>query len=120
MIQSVSGAATLFEEHTALMTHGPFTQHQLRHSRLTHAAERGASTPMLMALSGHTSVRCLSKYTKVSAKPSVDGRRDRSRRTTAPMNAKGVVACHGEDFYSGWVCWNPMIMACSPVVNHWS
>ncbi|WP_227997434.1 tyrosine-type recombinase/integrase [Nocardia australiensis] len=41
--------------------------HQLRHSKLTHAAETGASTPMLMALSGHSSVRSLAKYTRVSA-----------------------------------------------------
>jgi integrase/recombinase XerC/integrase/recombinase XerD len=60
-------AATLFEEHTEKMKRGPFTLHQLRHSKLTHAAEAGASTPMLMALSGHTSVRSLAKYTRVSA-----------------------------------------------------
>jgi integrase len=60
-------AAELFETHTAAVTGGPFTLHQLRHSGLTHAAEDGASTPMLMALSGHTSVRSLAKYTKVSA-----------------------------------------------------
>lgn len=60
-------AAELFETHTEHMTRGPFTLHQLRHSRLTHAAEKGASTPMLMALSGHTSVRSLGKYAKVSA-----------------------------------------------------
>jgi integrase/recombinase XerC/integrase/recombinase XerD len=41
-------AATLFEEHTTGMKRGPFT-------------------PMLMALSGHTSVRSLAKYTRVSA-----------------------------------------------------
>ena len=60
-------AATLLEEHTEGMRRGPFTLHQLRHSRPTHAAEKGASTPMLMALSGHTSVRSLVKYAKVSA-----------------------------------------------------
>jgi integrase/recombinase XerC/integrase/recombinase XerD len=60
-------AAALLEHHTAKMKRGPFTLHQLRHSKLTHAAEDGASTPMLMALSGHTSVRSLVKYTKVSA-----------------------------------------------------
>ncbi|WP_328404854.1 tyrosine-type recombinase/integrase [Nocardia sp. NBC_00403] len=60
-------AATLFEEHTTVMKRGPFTLHQLRHSKLTHAAETGASTPMLMALSGHSSVRSLAKYTRVSA-----------------------------------------------------
>jgi len=60
-------AAELFETHTAAIAGGPFSLHQLRHSGLTHAAEDGASTPMLMALSGHTSVRSLAKYTKVSA-----------------------------------------------------
>jgi integrase len=46
---------------------GPFTLHQLRHSRLTHAAEDGASTPMLMRMSGHTSVRSLGRYARPSA-----------------------------------------------------
>jgi integrase len=49
------------------MRRRPFPLHQLRHSRLTHAAGHGASTPMLMALGGHTSVRSLTKYAKVSA-----------------------------------------------------
>lgn len=43
------------------------TLHQLRHSALTHAAEDGASTPMMMALSGHTSVRSLARYARPSA-----------------------------------------------------
>ncbi len=59
-------AAELFEIHTADYDDGPYTLHQLRHSRLTHAAEEGASTPMLMKLSGHTSVRSLAKYARVS------------------------------------------------------
>ncbi|MEU6559227.1 tyrosine-type recombinase/integrase [Nocardia nova] len=59
-------AAELFEEHTAALDGGPYTLHQLRHSRLTHAAEEGASTPVLMTLSGHTSVRSLVKYARVS------------------------------------------------------
>ncbi|MEV0298610.1 hypothetical protein [Nocardia sp. NPDC050710] len=33
---------------------------------MTHAAEDGASTPVLMKLSGHTSVRSLAKYARVS------------------------------------------------------
>jgi integrase/recombinase XerC/integrase/recombinase XerD len=33
---------------------------------LTHAAENCASTPVLMKLSGHTSVRSLAKYARVS------------------------------------------------------
>ncbi|WP_406276861.1 site-specific integrase [Nocardia sp. NBC_00881] len=59
-------AAELFEIHTADYDNGPYTLHQLRHSRLTHAAEDGASTPVLMKLSGHTSVRSLAKYARVS------------------------------------------------------
>ena len=60
-------AAELFEEHTGEFDGGPYTLHQLRHSRLTHAAEDGASTRVLMKLlSGHTSVRSLAKYARVS------------------------------------------------------
>jgi integrase len=59
-------AAELFEDHTTAFEGGPYTLHQLRHSRLTHAAEEGASTPVLMKLSGHTSVRSLAKYARVS------------------------------------------------------
>ncbi|MGE0170984.1 hypothetical protein [Nocardioides sp.] len=55
-------AAEVFEQHTAGLPGGPYTPLQLRHSGLTHAAEDGASTPMLMALSGHTSVRSLARY----------------------------------------------------------
>jgi len=46
---------------------GGYTLHQLRHSALTHGAEDGTSTPMLMARSGHTSVRSLARYARVSA-----------------------------------------------------
>jgi integrase/recombinase XerC/integrase/recombinase XerD len=46
---------------------GGATLHQLRHSALTHDAESGTSTPMLMARSGHTSVRSLARYARVSA-----------------------------------------------------
>jgi len=60
-------AAELFDSHTAGLDGGPFTLHQLRHSALTHAAEDGASTPMLMKMSGHTSVRSLAKYARPSA-----------------------------------------------------
>lgn len=59
-------AAELFETHTTELDDGPYTLHQLRHSRLTHAAEDGASTPILMKLSGHTSVRSLAKYARIS------------------------------------------------------
>jgi integrase/recombinase XerC/integrase/recombinase XerD len=60
-------AAELFEEHTLRVLGEKATLHQLRHSSLTHAAEEGASTPMLMTLSGHTSVRSLAKYARPSA-----------------------------------------------------
>jgi integrase len=46
---------------------GGATLHQLRHSALTHDAEHGASTPMLMAKSGHTSVASLARYARPSA-----------------------------------------------------
>jgi integrase len=60
-------AATLLQEHTTGMRRGRFTLRQLRHSRLTHAAEKGALTPMLMALGGHTSVRSLARYARTSS-----------------------------------------------------
>ena len=51
---SYQQAAALFSEAS-----GGATLHQLRHSALTHDAEDGTGTPMLMARSGHTSVRSL-------------------------------------------------------------
>ncbi|MET8965853.1 hypothetical protein ABZX69_41430 [Streptomyces sp. NPDC004074] len=36
--------------------------HRLRHSALTHDAEGGTSTPMLLARSRHASVRSLERY----------------------------------------------------------
>jgi integrase len=60
-------AAELFEEATTGEHGGPWTLHQLRHSALTHDAENGASTPMLMAKSGHTSVASLARYARPSA-----------------------------------------------------
>jgi integrase len=59
---SYQQAEALFKEAS-----GGATLHQLRHSKLTHEAENGTSAPMLMALSGHTSVRSLAKYARVSA-----------------------------------------------------
>ena len=59
---SYQQAAALFSEAS-----GGATLHQLRHSALTHDAEDGTSMPMLMARSGHTSVRSLAKYARVSA-----------------------------------------------------
>jgi integrase len=53
-----------------LFTHAApgWTLHDLRHSALTHAAEDGMPTPMLMTKSGHASIRTLSRYSR----PSVD------------------------------------------------
>ncbi len=59
---SYQQAAALFSEAS-----GGATLHQLRHSALTHDAELGTGTPMLMARSGHTSVRSLAMYARVSA-----------------------------------------------------
>ena len=58
-----------YQQAEALFTaaSGGATLHQLRHSALTHDAEDGTGTPMLMARSGHTSVRSLAKYARVSA-----------------------------------------------------
>jgi integrase len=59
-------AAALFEDATTGEPGGPWTLHRLRHSALTHAAEDGASTATLLSYSGHTSVRSLSRYARVS------------------------------------------------------
>ncbi|WP_435876958.1 site-specific integrase [Streptomyces acidicola] len=72
-------AEEIFEENTRLLANplaspediedlDGFTLHRLRHSALTHDAEGGTSTPMLLARSRHASVRCLERY----ARPGVD------------------------------------------------
>jgi integrase len=75
-------AAGLFTDATARAPGGPWTLHQLRHSALTHAAEEGASTSTLLAYSGHTSVRSLARYARVSAEAlgSWQAQRDPARR----------------------------------------
>lgn len=45
---------------------GGWTLHQLRHSALTHMAERNVSTPLLMAKSRHSSLRSLERYARPS------------------------------------------------------
>ncbi len=52
-------AAELFSETTP-----GWTLHQLRHSALTHAAEDGTNTPILLARSRHASVRSLERYAR--------------------------------------------------------
>src|ERR1035441_2273464 len=59
---SYQQAEALFSEAS-----GGATLHQLRRSALTHDAEFGTGTPMLMARSGHTSERSLAKYARMSA-----------------------------------------------------
>lgn len=61
---------------------GGATLHQLRHSALTHDAEEGARTPMLMAKSGHTSVASLARYARPSAEALArwQAQRDPARR----------------------------------------
>ncbi len=55
-------AAELFKDAT-----GGWTLHQLRHSALTHAAEDGTNTPILLARSRHASVRSLERYARPGA-----------------------------------------------------
>lgn len=71
-VDQASGRARLCyrqAEHLFKAASGGATLYQLRHSALTHDAEAGASTPMLMAKSGHTSVVSLARY----ARPSAEG-----------------------------------------------
>jgi len=68
-IDSGSGRARLSYSHAEALFRAASsgaTLHQLRHSALTHDAEDGTSAPMLMARSGHTSVRSLVRYARVS------------------------------------------------------
>ncbi|WP_405844813.1 site-specific integrase [Streptomyces platensis] len=72
-------AEEIFEENSRLLANplaspdeiedlDGWTLHRLRHSALTHDAEDGTSTPMLLARSRHASVRSLERY----ARPGVD------------------------------------------------
>jgi integrase len=68
-IDPASGSARVSYSHAEALfkaASGGATLHQLRHSALTHDAEDGTSAPILMARSGHTSVRSLVKYARVS------------------------------------------------------
>ncbi len=55
-------------EELFLQYSGGWTLHQLRHSAITHMAERNVSTPLLMAKSRHASLRSLERY----ARPGVE------------------------------------------------
>ena len=72
---SYQQAEALFSEAS-----GGATLHQLRHSALTHDAEDGTGTPMLMARSGHTSVRSLARYARVSRRGAGSGTRPSATR----------------------------------------
>ena len=74
---SYERAETLFREAS-----GGATLHKLRHSALTHDAEDGASAPMLMTKSGHSSLRTLGKYARpgTEALAAWQARTDRTRR----------------------------------------
>ncbi|MGW7572284.1 hypothetical protein ACWGJV_39310 [Streptomyces tendae] len=71
-------AEEIFEENNRLLANplspediedlDGWTLHRLRPSALTHDAEGGTSTPMLLARSRHASVRSLERY----ARPGVD------------------------------------------------
>jgi len=65
----VTGRARLSYRRAAeLFSHATngWTLHQLRHSALTHAAEDGTNTPILLARSRHASVRSLERYARPS------------------------------------------------------
>src|SRR5262249_2758922 len=103
-IDPSSGRARLsYEQAEALFrkASGGATLHQLRHSALTHDAEDGTSTPVLMARSGHTSVRSLVRYARVSEEALArhHAMRDPARRRpTAPAapSARSVLTADGE------------------------
>jgi integrase/recombinase XerD len=90
-------AAELFEQHTRRLAHPAagadelaemdgWTLRQLRHSALTHDAEAGTSDALLLARSGHASMRSLERY----ARPGPDAvaahvaRRDPAARRNRP------------------------------------
>jgi len=67
-LDPVSGHARLSYRRAAHLFHQTtgWTLHQLRHSALTHEAEDGTNTPMLLARSRHASVRSLERYARPS------------------------------------------------------
>ncbi|MFE0379173.1 tyrosine-type recombinase/integrase [Streptomyces inhibens] len=89
-------AEEIFEENTRLLANplaspddiedlDGWTLHRLRHSALTHDAEDGTSTPMLLARSRHASVRSLECYARPAR------RRTRPRCTSPQVNPSGSV-----------------------------
>jgi integrase len=70
-------AAAIFADQT-----GGWTLHQLRHSAITHLAESGESTVLLMAKSRHRSLRTLQRYARPGAEAvaALTARHDPGRR----------------------------------------
>lgn len=81
---SYQQAAALFSEAS-----GGATLHQLRHSALTHEAEKGTGTPMLIARSGHTSVRSRPNTREYRPKRSPAIRPSTTRRGDGKGNSGG-------------------------------
>ncbi|MET8876694.1 hypothetical protein [Nocardia sp. NPDC004604] len=90
-------AAELFDEHTLMAAGGPFTLHRFRHSALTQAAADVASTPMLMKMSGHVSVRSLGKYARPSAEALTRWRAETDPAAHATPVGRGADALAGRD-----------------------
>ncbi len=64
---SYERAEYLFKRGSLKITSRGWTLHQLRHSALTHLAEVGVNLPLLMAKSGHQSLRSLQRYARPGA-----------------------------------------------------
>jgi integrase/recombinase XerC/integrase/recombinase XerD len=79
---SARQAQDIFLNATQGFPGGPWTLHGIRHRALTDAAEQGASTAMMMALSGHKSVKSLAIYARVGmdALAAWQAERDPNRR----------------------------------------
>jgi hypothetical protein len=87
----------LFEAHTSHYDDGPYTLHQLRHSRLTHAAENCASTPVLMKLSGHTSFAASRSTRGCPMKVSLNFQADTDPATRRHVQRSGGQSVAGEE-----------------------
>jgi integrase len=79
---SARQAQDTFSRATSGFPGGPYTLHQIRHRALTDAAEAGASSAMMMALSGHRTVKSLAIYARVGtdALAAWQAERDPNRR----------------------------------------
>jgi integrase len=64
---SYERSAYLFKQHSLKVSETPWTLHQLRHSALIAPPEDGVNLPLLMAKSGHESLRSLQKYARPGA-----------------------------------------------------